>query len=280
MRVSYLAFSALVAATSSLIECNSASPCTTCADADTAPPVSGGGCDSSKPLSQGGCAVDDSDGFFVSPTGSDSASGAKATPFLTIGKGIAAATATPLKPNVYVCAGTYPENLVIQNAAAGVALHGGFDCTSWAQTNAATTVSPPYMTSTSPEYVLHVLGSPALVESMALVAPDATDPGVSSIAAYVGGSPAVTFRRATVKSGAGAAGASPIALAALAPNTAGNPGMTMTGGATIDCPCPTIDSIGGQGGDSYVDGGAPASGLPVISGSTNAGRNRHAGPWV
>jgi len=240
--------------------------------------VSGGGCDSSKPLSQGGCAVDDSDGFFVSPMGSDSGNGAKATPFLTIQKGITAAAAAPLKPNVYVCAGTYPENLVIQNSPSGVGLHGGFDCTSWAQVNAATTAAPPYMTTVTPQYVVYVVGVAALVESMTLVAPDATDPGVSSIAVYVSGSPAITFRRATVKSGVGADGASPMTLAALAPNTAGNPSVAFGGGAAQNCTCPTVDTIGGQGGDVDVDGGGPTNGSPIIAGSADAGQIGTLGP--
>ncbi len=271
MKASLVSFagSALAASAICLTECsNNGSNCDGGCPADGSAPttVSGGGCDSSKPASQGGCAVADVDGFFVSPQGSDSANGAKATPFLTINKGILAAAAAPLKPNVYVCAGTFPENLVIQNAPAGVALHGGFDCASWAQINAPTVVAPPYATSATPQYVLHVLGMAALVESMTLTAPDATDPGVSSIAAFIDGSPGMTFRRATVTSGAATDGATPTPLTALTANSSGNAGTTTAGGATLDCKCTTTDSIGGQGG-TPVDGGAPASGLPVISGA-------------
>src|SRR5690349_24172045 len=115
-------FFALAGAAGAFARCtSSACPSGSCG----APPVSGGGCDSSKPASQGGCAVDDSDGFFVSPSGSDTAAGTKTAPFKTVQAGINAAAAATLKPNVYECAGAYPENLLMKNAAAGVALHGG-----------------------------------------------------------------------------------------------------------------------------------------------------------
>jgi len=259
---------ALLAVATSLVACNdtSATCDAGCTDANTPITVSGGGCDTSKPPGQGGCDVADTDGFFVSPAGSDSANGSKAAPFVTIGAGILAAAAAPLKPNVYVCKGTYPEKLVVQNSAAGVALHGGFDCTTWAQTNAPTTVSPPYASSATPNYVFQVLGTSALVESMTLTAPDATDPGVSSIAAFLNGAPAVTFRRATVTGGVGADGVSPTALAGLSANTSGNNGTTSVGGALQDCKCSSDDSIGGQGGTAVGDGGAPMNGSPAING--------------
>jgi len=278
MRGARLFFVASVLAGGAALECGACSggggsPCDadagSCADAAVVPPVSGGGCDSSKPASQGGCAVDDSDGFFVSPSGSDGAAGSKAAPFQTIAKGIAAAAAAPLKPNVYVCQGTYAESLVVQNAPAGVALHGGFDCTSWTETSAPTTVAP-----TAPGFVLHVIGAAALVESLSLVAPDATDLGGSSIAAFVDASPGMTFRRAAVKSGKAMIGATASAVAQLQPNSDGNSNTTSgyQGAASKTCPCATDSTTGGQGGTTNVDGGAPEQGLPIVDGDTDAGR--------
>jgi hypothetical protein len=260
-----------------LLACNS-SPGDNCdagcvTDGGSTPPISGGGCDTSKPPSQGGCAVDDTDGYFVSPSGSDTASGAKATPFKTVGKGVAAATATPLKPNVYVCAGTYPENLVIQGTPAGVALHGGFDCTSWAQVNAPTTVSPPYVTN-PPPYPLHVLGAAALVESMTLIAPDVTDPGVSSLAVLIDSSVGVTFRRATVLAGKAGDGVTPTAPQPVVAALNGNNGAFQVYGAMISCSCTTDVSIGGQGGGTTTDGGLaePEAGAPIVNGDMTKGQ--------
>ncbi len=261
-----------------MIDCGSSPSCDSdaslCSDATTpGPGVSGGGCDSSKTAAEGGCAVDDTDGFFVSPTGSDSAVGSKAAPFQTINKGIASAAANAQKPNVYVCAGTFAENLVIQNAPAGVALHGGFDCASWAQVNAPTTVAPPWQSGdTSAQFVLHVLGAAAVVESMSLLAPDATDPGTSSIAAYVDGSAGMTFRRATVTAGNAADAPQGTALAAAAANSNGNSTTSQqVAGASITCNCTKDTTVGGSGSIETGDAG-PTPGQPSIASDPDAGQ--------
>jgi hypothetical protein len=278
MRGLFYALVPLALGGAALFECSSDHPCDdagACVDASTIPTVSGGGCDSSKPAAQGGCAVDDSDGFFVSPTGSDSAVGSKVAPFKTIAKGISAAATATKKPNVYVCAGTYPENLVIQNAPEGVALHGGFDCASWAQTNAVTTVAPAWTPNASaPQYVLHVLGAAALVEGMVLTAPDATDPGASSIVVLVDGSSGTTFRRATATAGKASDGVTATPLQPTAPAANGNPGGYETLASSKSCPCGTDTSVGGQGGGT--DGGAglqyAEAGLPVVNGDNTKGQ--------
>ncbi len=259
-----------------MIECsNDSSTCDAgnCGDSGV-PSVSGGGCDSSKPASAGGCAVDDTDGFFVSPNGVDTNAGSKAAPFKTIGVGIAAASATAKQPNVYVCAGSYPENLVIKNAPAGVALHGGFDCTSWAQSNATTTVAPTWIANaTAPQYVLLVDATAALVEGLTLTAPDATDPGASSIALFVSASPGMTVRRSTVVGGNGSTGADGVEPTALGASATGNVTADGTSPPAKVCTCSTDSTTGGNGG-GFVDGGfvPPGSGLPVINGDMDAGR--------
>nr|UXE44893.1 hypothetical protein Hi04_10k_c3883_00002 [uncultured bacterium] len=192
-----------VLAGSAMVECsNNGDMCDggNCVDSGV-PSVSGGGCDSSKSAAQGGCAVDDTDGFFVSPNGADTNAGTKLAPFKTIGAGITAASGAALKPNVYICEGAYHENLVIKGAPAGVALHGGFDCASWAQANKTSTISPTWISGQPSQWVLHVDAAAALVEGLLLNAADATDPGASSVAVFVTGSPGMTFRRATVIGG-------------------------------------------------------------------------------
>jgi hypothetical protein len=251
-----------------MVECgNDSSTCDggSCVDSGV-PSVSGGGCDSSKPASAGGCAVDDSDGFFVSPSGADTNAGSKLAPFKTIAAGIAAVSAAAKQPNVYVCAGSYPENLVIKNAPAGVALHGGFDCTSWSQTNAATTVAPAWIANaTTPQYVLFVDATAALVEGLTLNAPNAGDPGASSIAAFVSASPGMTVRRSTIVSGNGNTGADGVQPTALGANSSGNSTADGTSPPAKVCTCSTDSTTGGNGG-GFVDGGfvPPGNGLPDL----------------
>ena len=275
MRLVRLLLASALASPLALIECGSDTSCdadaSACTDASVVPGVSGGGCDSSKPASQGGCAVDDTDGYFVSPAGNDANDGSKATPFETIGKGILASAGNAQRPNVYVCAGSYAENLVIQNAPAGVALHGGFDCASWAQVNASTVVAPAWQTGNTSQYVLHVLGAAAVVESMTLTAPDTTDPGASSIAAYVDGSEGMTFRRATVTAGVGADAAQGTQQAAAAPNTSGAAAQNGNG-VTTTCSCTSDTTIGGAGFSQQSDAGGPTAGEPVIPSDPDAGQ--------
>ncbi|HXU73133.1 MAG TPA: hypothetical protein VN947_27630 [Polyangia bacterium] len=65
---------------------------------------------------------------FVSPSGDDANSGCDPTvPRKTIGAALGVGTATDIR----VCKGTYPEHVQVATA---VALHGGYDCTSWTRT--------------------------------------------------------------------------------------------------------------------------------------------------
>ena len=269
-----LAGTAMIECSSDKVTCDDAGSCTD----GGVPSVSGGGCDSSKPASQGGCAVDDSDGFFVSITGADTNAGTKVAPFKTIAAGITAASASAKQPNVYVCGGNYPENLLIKNAPAGVALHGGFDCTSWAQANGLTQVAPAWIANaTQPQYVLLVDAAAALVEGMTLIAPNAGDPGASSVAVFVNGSPGMTFRRATVLAGSGADGATAPAPPAVLPAAAnGNNGSFFSLAPMKVCPCGSSDSsIGGQGGGEDAGSGpilVPEAGAPIVGGDTSKGQ--------
>lgn len=61
--------------------------------------------------------------FYVSTTGSDVADGSRAAPFRTIQKGINMAKAAFVKKRVFIAAGTYQENLVVDGP---ISLLGGF----------------------------------------------------------------------------------------------------------------------------------------------------------
>ena len=68
---------------------------------------------------------------YVSLTGSDSATGTSVDPLRTIQKGVDVAAANSALEQVWVSAGTYNENIVIDQQASGVSLFGGYDQNNW-----------------------------------------------------------------------------------------------------------------------------------------------------
>lgn len=243
----------------------SGAACDAGADSAVKPPdVSGGGCDSSLPVAQGGCAVTDEDGVFVSLSAALGGDGTKALPFRTIQAGVDAAKNG--KPNVYVCAGTYDEHVTVAMNAAGVALHGGFACDTWAAGNAKTAIAP-----STKGLALRVDASPAVVEGFALSATDgdAMTPGDSSVVALINGAAGMTFRRASIAAGKGSAGAT-------GTTDTTDPGMAANGndatgpitpGAMLVCKCDNGGGTGGAGGWVSTPGmaGAPVYGGPPVS---------------
>ena len=245
--------------------------------------MSGGGCDASKTPAAGGCPVTDEDGFFVSPTGTDTNPGTKAAPFKTVGAGINASK-TSAKRNVYICTGTYDEQLLIDTTALGVALHGGFTCADWSYSAAKTSVAPQ-----KAGYVLKVSGAPAVVEDLELLAKDGDASNGSSITAFVEAAPGMTFRRGRLVAGNGAAGqtgagggapyAGPASKGADVPSVGETP--------TTTCTCTIGTSTGGRGGSSTQSAqagtptiaGAPANAglpLPACNGPSQPGANAGA----
>src|SRR4029079_13513921 len=106
-----------------------------------------------------------------------------------------------------------------------------------------------------------------------LHAPNAADPGGSSIAVFVSASPGMTLRRSSVVGGDGSTGADGVQPAPLGTNTAGSLGLNGAASPAVVCNCATDTTTGGAGG-GYVDGGfvPPSNGLPVINGDMDAGR--------
>jgi hypothetical protein len=76
------------------------------------------------------CVISDAFGVFVSPSGSDSNACTKTAPCATITHGISVAHAA--NKRIYVCAGAYAENVVINASSDGAQVFGGFDCSGWA----------------------------------------------------------------------------------------------------------------------------------------------------
>jgi hypothetical protein len=155
------------------------------------------------------CVLDDALGVFVSASAPDGGSGGKADPLKTITLGIAKA-ANLNKSRVYVCGGSYKEQVVLDSAHDGVSIYGGLACLDgWSWTGAQTQVTAP-----TSLYALRLdsLAKSADIEDLTFVAPDAigqdaAGAGNSSIAAFVHGA-TVNLRRVVLIAGKGADGAS------------------------------------------------------------------------
>lgn len=127
-------------------------------------------------------------GVFVSPAGSDGAEGSMAAPVASIGKAVALAQAA--QKDVYVCNGTYAENVVIETT--GVALFGGYDCTKgWTRSSERARIAPG---SGIPLRIKSA--NDTAIDRLELSAPAGVDPGESSIAATVETSTGVVLNRA------------------------------------------------------------------------------------
>ncbi|MCL2723593.1 MAG: DUF1565 domain-containing protein [Polyangiaceae bacterium] len=194
----------------------------------------------------------DDKGVFVSNMGSDANDGTMEAPVRTIGKAL---TLLGGKPNVYVCAGNYAEQVVLDGSISVSDIYGGFDCTSW-QYNAGnqTVVKSP-----NSDYALKIADFTSLItiSDMEFDARDATTSGASSIAVFVSNAN-VKFERSAIVAGKGNDGADGQTRSNYSGSNApsGNPASGSTGGTARTCAC-TNNSIttGGHGGN----GGSPAT---------------------
>lgn len=106
------------------------------------------GCDPTKAPKDSPACVDDNFGVFVSPTGEDGATGKKAAPDKTIGKGVELAGSRGLA-RVYVCEGTYGESVEVTKP---VSLCGGLAC-DWKTPGAS-----PKWTGPKSDFALRIAG--------------------------------------------------------------------------------------------------------------------------
>ena len=167
----------------------------------------GGGeppCDSARSPSEETCLVSNSHSVFVAPTGSDDAAGTREAPFKTLGKGVQIAEARGKL--VVVCNGSFDEHLDISS---GVRVHGGFACPTeaepWIYQRGTRTKLAPYTEGP----VLNVEAGPqeVVLEDLEFRSADATGRKMSSIAATVRDSSALTLRRVRIIAGRAANGA-------------------------------------------------------------------------
>jgi hypothetical protein len=244
-------------------------------------------CDAAKSPHDDPCVVNERFGVFVSPLGADTNAGTKSAPLLTIGRGMDAAKASGKR--VYVCAGSFSEQLIVGISRDGVNVYGGFDCGNWTySTTNRVTVAP---TQTGYALKIDALVDGATFEDVEFDVQRANvaNAGESSIAVFVGGSANVAFHRVVMVAGNAAdgapgAGASPDGGASAGasnwfgapPSYAelnGNDATDGGGGSQKICMCPDgTSSIGGQGGAGAVVGGQqPGAGMPTYGGDAGAG---------
>lgn len=209
------------------------------AEPDVVVPV---GCDlTAEPKDSAPC-VTEAVGVFVSPTGSNAGPGTRDKPYLTIGHAVANAG----KRRVYVCEGTYEENVVVDRAAE---IYGGFACAGFTPSATKPKLAP------KKDVALTVKSAAAAVRVTDLEivgSAEAGKAGASAIGVFASASSDVLFRRCVIRAGAannGAEGGTTSNYAGNAPGGINANGGTGGGEVTNTCTDLT-SSKGGAGGTS------------------------------
>ena len=223
-------------------------------------------CDTTKSPSEESCLVSNEHAIFVAPTGKDGAGGSKAGPVKTIAKAIELAGTTKM---VIACDGTFDEQVKL---TVGAKLYGGFACPGSAMPWKYETGKKAKVAPSSRGVALSVAAGAAavVIEDFEFDALDATDPGESSVAAFVNSSSAVAFTRVKLVAGKGMHGANgtltPVAFP-LPPMLEGNSASGDTGGAFNLITCPAGGTTkGGKGGDGGLGISGGQNGSPDLGG--------------
>ncbi len=222
------------------------------------------GCDLTKDPKDSLACVDDSVGIFVDATnGKDTNAGTKLAPMQTIGAALGKTNTQHAR--LYICEGTYGEDLTLDTSHDGMSLYGGWKCADWSYSG-----TKPVVGKTNQASKLDSLVKGTTIEDLTIQSADATNPGDSSIAMFVNASSGIKVIRVNLTAGSGSNGGSGTTLGYAFPaqsalngnNASGNiPGMLQT------TTCPAGDTTtGGAGGasgfsgdsgtPSYLDGGA------------------------
>jgi hypothetical protein len=231
------------------------------------------------------CIINESNGIFVSPAGSDSAAGTQVAPVKTIGKAMDLAKAA--SKSVFACGnnGTYNENLVVGSSRDGVNVYGGLDCTTtpsqwkYVATDLAS-VSP-----TTAGYALELQGltKGATFEDFSFTSVGGANPGDSSIAVFAAGSTNVVFHRTTMTAGTGVAGQDQQQTLPYSNNAPNGADGTAVAGGGLNTNTACSSSYGGAGGQPAGSGNNGGDGAP---GPSNMGTvaqcqgNTGGGPGV
>jgi hypothetical protein len=226
-------------------------------------------CDLGADITSSPACIDDGIGVFVdSAGGNDTGLGTKASPFKTIAHAIGAAGA---KPRVYVCAGTYTEDVALTQAN-DVSIYGGLKCSDWTYDGNLPNVGKSAL-------ALHVDGviKPVVFSDLSIVAAAGANPGDTSIAAFVNASTDVTFRRVKLRPGAGKDGKVATTstnwstVAQTDATIAGHNASGATGGTDHTCALCTDgkNSMGGGGGNgTALNATAGNGGTPSLNGQS------------
>jgi hypothetical protein len=199
-------------------------------------------------------------GIFVDASAPDGGDGSLAAPLNSIGDAFDAA-ALAGATDIYVCAGNYNESVTITDTEGGIDLHGGFNCNGFTYDG-----SVPVVSRSNGGYALYIdaLQSPILIEDLAFTAVNASNPGESSIAAFISASTSVTFDRCQFTAGTGMDGDDGVTEDfiegptegvnwPLADDLDGDTATNSSGGeptAEFVCPGTAETTWGGGGGDT------------------------------
>jgi len=207
------------------------------------------GCDLTKDPKDSPACIDDAVGIFVSPTGSDGATGAKGAPVKTIGKALSIAG----PKRVYVCEGSY-DGFELKT---GTTIAGGFACADWKYTGTKPKVEGA--DGTKPTVDLAATG--ALLLDLEINGPAKGAPNSVALRAV---DSTATLRRVKLSAGEGADGADGVRTDFTYPAQAdlnGNDASIGGGEKSYTCSGGAVTK-GGKGGGSGIDGdpGTPALG--------------------
>lgn len=188
-------------------------------------------------------------GVFVSTRGSDTANGTRSAPLATVSAGIR--LAKQYGRRVYVCAGTYKENVVMED---GVPMLGGIDCTTdwkFSKTTRARIEAP-----SSPAVIAKNITTATRLDGFEILAPDAALASEHSMAVFAVDSVGLTIAHSRLQAGRGGDGTNGAAPTTLIPS--GNPNG-VDGEPALRCgagQCTTASTLaaGGNGACSGVAG--------------------------
>ncbi len=212
--------------------------------------------------------VNDTDGVFVDTAGNDMNNGKMATPVATLTKGLDVAKTRGIG-RIYVCEGTYAEDVIVDTAHDGISIYGGFKCSAWTYSGIK-----PVVGKTQNPFKLDTLVKPVIVEDIETSGKDGDVNTPSSIGMFINASTNVTLKRVKLGAGVGFTGANGTSASnytKVAPNDVsirGVSSMGKVGGASHACMLCTDakNSTGGGGGNAGNNGKSGTDGTPNLGG--------------
>ncbi|HEX7604515.1 MAG TPA: DUF1565 domain-containing protein, partial [Polyangiaceae bacterium] len=183
------------------------------------------GCDLTRDPKDSLACVADSVGMFVDATTGDDAAGdgSKAKPLKTIGKALEKVGS---RPRIYVCDGTYAEDVVLDATHDGVSLYGGWKCGDWTYSGAK-----PVVGKSAEAMRIDSLTKPIVVADIDAKAADGAGAGSNSVAIRIVQSANVSLVRVKLEAGVGQPGANGTQPAQASKAGDGVSSASSTGGA-------------------------------------------------